>query len=180
MILIYIALIPDMPTTTAPHREPFALFYNDHHGWLQGWLRLKLGNASDAADLAQDTFARILARRDLDAVREPRAYLTTVAKGLMVNWYRRQALERAYLDALAVMPEPEGTGPEQRLLVLETLHGIDAALDTLPERARQAFFLSQLDGMKYDAIALVLGVSLPTVKRDMKQAFLQCLLVLED
>ena len=166
--------------TTALHREPFALFYSDHHGWLQGWLRLKLGNASDAADLAQDTFARILARRDLDAVREPRAYLTTVAKGLMVNWYRRQALERAYLDALAVLPEPEGACPEQRMLVLETLHDIDAALDALPERVRQAFFLSQLDGMKYDAIAQVLDVSLPTVKRYMKRAFLQCLLVLED
>lgn len=166
--------------STALHREPFALFYNDHHGWLQGWLRLKLGNASDAADLAQDTFARILARRDLDAVREPRAYLTTVAKGLMVNWYRRQALERAYLDALAVLPEGDGASPEQRMLVLETLHGIDAALDALPERVRQAFFLSQLDGMKYDAIAEVLGVSLPTVKRYMKQAFLQCLLALDD
>jgi RNA polymerase sigma-70 factor (ECF subfamily) len=168
-------------TETLPARcEPVALLYNEHHRWLQGWLRLKLGNASDAADLAQDTFARILGRRDLDALREPRAYLTTVAKGLMVNWYRRQALERAWLDALAALPEPEAVSPEQRMLVLETLHAIDAALDALPERVRQAFFLSQLDGMKYDAIALVLGVSLPTVKRYMKQAFLRCLLVLED
>ena len=168
-----------MTETLAAPCAPVALLYHEHHRWLQGWLRLKLGSKSDAADLAQDTFARILGRRDLDALREPRAYLTTVAKGLMVNWYRRQALERAWLDALAALPEAEAVGPEQRLVVLETLHAIDAALDTLPERVRQAFFLSQLDGMKYDAIAQVLDVSLPTVKRYMKQAFLQCLLVLE-
>ncbi|MCP2821025.1 RNA polymerase subunit sigma-24, partial [Salmonella enterica subsp. enterica serovar Typhimurium] len=28
--------------------------YRGHHGWLQGWLRRKLGDAMDAADIAQD------------------------------------------------------------------------------------------------------------------------------
>src|SRR5256885_4918507 len=103
-----------------------------HHGWLQGWLRRRLGNGADAADLAQDTFVRILGVRDLAGVQEPRAYLTTVAKGVLVNWYKRQALERAYLEALAALPEPVAPSPEQRALVLETLHEIDAMLDALP------------------------------------------------
>ncbi|WP_439645857.1 sigma factor [Methylobacillus glycogenes] len=34
--------------------------YSNHHGWLYGWLKRKLGDAGDAADLAQDTFVRIL------------------------------------------------------------------------------------------------------------------------
>ncbi|MEG1054434.1 MAG: sigma factor, partial [Janthinobacterium sp.] len=34
--------------------------YSSHHGWLQGWLRHKLGNAGEAADLAQDTFISVL------------------------------------------------------------------------------------------------------------------------
>ena len=45
---------------------------------------------------------------------------------------------------------------------------------------RRAFLLPQLDGHNYDDIALVLGVSLITVKHDMKQAFLHCLLALDD
>jgi RNA polymerase sigma-70 factor (ECF subfamily) len=48
---------------TASHREVAAL-YTDHHGWLQGWLRRKVGNAFDAADLTQDTFVRILGVRE--------------------------------------------------------------------------------------------------------------------
>src|SRR5256885_8778290 len=34
--------------------------YLAHHGWLQGWLRKKVGNAFDAADLAQSTFLKVL------------------------------------------------------------------------------------------------------------------------
>ncbi len=88
--------MPSAPASTPQHREAASL-YAAHHGWLQGWLRRRLGNGADAADLAQDTFVRILGVRDLAGVQEPRAYLTTVAKGVLVNWYKRQALERAYL-----------------------------------------------------------------------------------
>ena len=163
---------------TASHREVAAL-YTDHHGWLQGWLRRKVGNAFDAADLTQDTFVRILGVREPPRIESPRAYLTTVAKGVLVNWCRRQALERAYLDALALLPEPEVPSPEHRALVLEALHEIDAMLDALPQLVRRTFLLSQLEDMKYDDIALQLGVSLTSVKRYMAQAFRQCLALME-
>lgn len=69
--------------------------------------------------------------------------------------------------------------PEVRLLVLETLHEIDAMLDTLPPLVRRAFLLSQLGGMKYEDIASEIDVSLITVKRYMKQAFLKCLALVD-
>ena len=168
-----------MPTIDHALQDDITTLYSDHHGWLQGWLRKKIGNAFDAADIAQDTFARIIASRDLRTVEEPRAYLTTVAKGLMINWYQRQALERAYLDALALMPEQIAPSAEQRYIILETLHEIDSMLDALPGKVREAFLLSQLEGMKYEDIAQQIGVSLITVKRYMKQAFLQCLALVE-
>ncbi len=61
------------------------VLYQQHHGWLHGWLRYKLGNAFDAADLTHDTFVRILAGRDIVAISQPRAYLTTVARGILIN-----------------------------------------------------------------------------------------------
>ena len=156
-----------------------ANLYINHHSWLQSWLHRRLANASDAADLAQDTFVRILGARDVQTIETPRAYLTTVAKGVLVNWYRRQALEQAYLEALALLPEPEAPSPEQRALVLETLQQIDAMLDTLPPLVRRTFLLSQLDGLKYEEIALQLQLSLSSVKRYMAQAFRQCLQLME-
>ncbi|HEF4760197.1 TPA: sigma-70 family RNA polymerase sigma factor [Pseudomonas putida] len=149
--------------------------YVGHQGWLYGWLQRKLGNRMDAADLMHDTFTRILAARTLPNLSEPRAYLTCVAKGILVNWYQRQALERAYLAALAQMPEALAPSPELRFLILETLHEVDAMLDSLPPLVKRAFLLSQIGAMKYDEIATQLDVSLITVKRYMKQAFVQCL-----
>jgi len=152
-----------------------AQWYQDHHGWLCGWLRRKLGCAFSAADLAQDTFVRVLARECAVELREPRAFLTTVAHGLMVNHLRRQEIERAYLEALAGQSERACAGPETHALVIETLLEIDAMLAGLPAKARQAFLMSQLEGLRYAEIAERLGVSLSMVKKYMLQAVSQCM-----
>ena len=150
--------------------------YGDHHGWLLGWLRRKLGNACDAADLAQDTFARVLGRpRELDQVREPRAWLTTIAHGLVVDHVRRRTLERACLDAIAGLPEAQAPSPETRLLLVEALMRIDAMLDGLAPKARSAFLMSRLDGLGYAEIAQRLQVSLSSVEKYMASAIRHCL-----
>ena len=151
-------------------------FYAEHHGWLRTWLRRRLGCTHSAADLAQDTFVRVLLRPQvLQTLREPRAYLSTLAKGVVSEHWRRQALERAYLEALALMPEPLALSPEERLELLQTLDEIDAMLDGLAPKAREAFVLSQLEGLTYAAIAERLQTSERTVKRYMQQGFERCL-----
>ena len=169
-----------MSAAESTSHHPVQALYADHHGWLQGWLRKKLGNASDAADLAQDTFVRVLGVQTPPTIARPRAYLTHIAKGILANWCQREALERAYLQALAAMPEALAPSPEQRLLVLQTLHEVDAMLDALKPQARRAFLLSQIEGWKYEDIAHELGVSLVTVKRYMQQGFRGCLALMED
>lgn len=154
------------------HSEQVKSIYDAHHGWLECWLRKKLGNASDAADIAQDTFVRVLARET--AIREPRAMLTTIAQGMVANFYRRRDIELAYEQALAAWPEQHAMSPETRAIMLETLVEIDALLNSLPPLVREAFLLSQLDGMGQADIATRLGISLATVKRYIAKAMLHC------
>lgn len=152
--------------------------YSDHHGWLRAWLGRRLGCNERAADLAQDTFVRVLTSRpaaDTAAWREPRAYLTTVARHLVADHWRRQELERAYLEALAAQPEPLAPSPEAQWLIVETLMRIDGCLNALPAATRRIFLRSQLDGLVYTDIAAEMGLSLPTIKRHMRTAFLACL-----
>lgn len=166
-----------MPDAAALRRHVQTL-YSDHHGWLSAWLRRRLGCGEQAADLAQDAFVRVLSSRhavEAAAWREPRAYLTTVARNLLTDHWRRQELERAYLDALAAQPQRHAPSPEAQLLIVETLLRIDACLAGLPGLTRRVFLRSQLDGLVYADIAAELGVSLPTVKRHMSAAFLACL-----
>lgn len=151
--------------------------YSDHHGWLYGWLHRKLGNACDAADLAHDTFLRMIASRRLSAQfgDEPRALLTHIAKGLVIDHWRRQNVERTYLDALAHLPEPEAPSPETRLLIIEALMRIDAMLASLPARTREVFLLAQLDGLTLQQIAAHTQTPVITVRRHIHKALTACM-----
>lgn len=180
IILICIDASFAMSATDTLLQQQVHTLYSNHHGWLFGWLRKKLGCAHNAADIAQDTFLRILTaqdkRSDLD-LREPRAYLTTVAGRVILNHYRRLSLERAYLEALALVPDMYAPAPEDRLIILETLHEIDAMLDALPHKARTAFLLAQFEDLSYAEISVRLDVSVRTVKRYMAQAFEECIML---
>ena len=151
--------------------------YRAHHGWLHGWLRHQTGCGERAADLAHDTFLRLLGRQEARPLGEPRAYLTTVARGLLVDFWRRQALERAWLEALSSQPEPFAPSPEEKALTLEALMQVDAMLDRLKPRVREAFLLSQLDGLTYREIGERLGVGERMIKKYMAEAMLNCLML---
>lgn len=163
---------------SSPHSAQVGELYRGHHSWLRAWLYKRLECRHQAADLAQDTFLRLLARDTLAGLREPRAFLATVANGLVVDHFRRLSLERAWLDSLAALPEPEAPSAEARALVLETLMEIDRMLDGLRPKVRAAFLLSQLDGLTYPQIAEQLEVSLSSVQQYMTQAFGHCYRVL--
>lgn len=164
-----------MSTAGAFYPSTIESLYCDHHSWLKGWLHRRLGSAEQAADLAQDTFVRLLNSERMPAtLDEPRAYLTTVARNLMSNHWRREQLERAYLEALAQAPREVEISPEDRAILLETLLELDQLLDGLPPLVRQAFLLSQLDGQTHAQVAEALGISIPTVKRYIVKGLQQC------
>ena len=153
--------------------HPLHALYSHHHGWLQSWLRRRLGCAEDAADLAQDTFVRLLARPTAiapETMREPRAYLTTVARGLLVDFWRRGELERAYLADLALQPEVLQPSPEERLAAVQMLHAVDALLQGLTPKTRAAWLMNRLDGLTHAEIAERLQVSVPRVRQYLANA----------
>ncbi|WP_437880034.1 sigma-70 family RNA polymerase sigma factor [Pseudomonas sp. LRF_L74] len=166
-----------MVATQVPGDQAFHDLYREHRSWLEQWLSRRMGNAWDAADISQDAFMRVLAGSPAIAdIQEPRAYLLTIGKRLLINFHKRRSLEQAYLEALAQLPEACVPSPEQRWLLLETLQALDELLDGLPAIVRRAFLLSQLEGLGYRDIAERLAVSERSIKRYMAQAYEHCLL----
>ena len=156
--------------SSAPHHEVHKL-YNIHHGWLVEWLRRRLGCVHHAHDLAQDTFVRVLDKPlVVQGVHEPRAFLSRIAHGLMVDQFRRRAIEQAYLEALQHLPTRHMESAEERMMNIEALMRIDAMFAGLNPNIRTAFLLSRLHGMTYPDIARQMNVSLRSVEGYMAKA----------
>jgi len=166
--------------TISDTRQQIADLYADHHGWLRGWLHKRLGNASDAADLTHDTYVRLLVSERFPTSAQSRAWLTQIARGLVIDLHRRRRLELAWQETLASLPSPETPPLEQQAIILETLVAIDTALDALPARVRETFLLSQFDGLTYREIAARLGISVAAVRKYMLKAASACLMTLTD
>lgn len=167
-----------MPAAESAKYEAVHALYSDHHPWLYGWLRRRLGDTFVAEDLAQDTFVSVMTSSAAADIREPRPFLATIARRLMAHRHRRQLLEAAYLEELAAMPEGRAPSPEILCLALEALRQLDAALAGLPPKVREAFLLAHLEGCSYAAIAEELAVSASSVKQYLSRANRHCLFAL--
>ena len=152
-------------------------WYRQHHHWLQAWLGKRLGCRHQAADIAHDTFLRLLARPQHSD--SPRALLSHIAQGLLVDKWRRQDVERAYAEVVATLPPAHAPSPDIALQVIDTVLLLDKMLAALPVRSRQVFWLAQIEELPYADIARRLGISLATVKRHLRDALVQCMLVLD-
>ncbi|MFW3897680.1 sigma-70 family RNA polymerase sigma factor [Pseudomonas putida CSV86] len=155
--------------------SPAQTLYVKHSPWLLLFLRRRLGNGWDAADLLHDTFLRVLRRPlEFDNQTGERSYLATIAKGLCIDHWRRAQLERAWRESLVARPEAVQPSAEHTALLIETLAEVDAMLMRLPAKVREAFLMAQVEGITYGVIAERLEVSERMVKKYMAQAFLHC------
>jgi len=99
-----------------------------------------------------------------------------VASRVCGEYFRRQALEQAYEQSLAILEPEHAPSPETRLLVLEALDAVGQVLDGLGSRVREVFLLSQLDGLTYPQIAEQLGLTVNVVQKAMLKAYRHCYL----
>lgn len=164
-----------MGMTNSTANELVNQLYVHHHSWIFNFLRRKLGCTHEAADLTQDTFVKVMLKDNLREVTQPRAYITHIAHGVMVNHVRRKEIEKAYLDYIKHQPELEYGSPETRAIVLETLFQIDEMLDGLSVKVKKAFLLAQLEGLSHGEIAKEMQVTVSSVRKYIAKALLHTL-----
>lgn len=154
-------------------------WFRAEYRWLRAWVRKDTGCTHSAEDIASETFVQVLGLRDVLAVRAPRALLSTIARRLIYEGWRRRDLEKAYLESLAVQEHGYHPSPEEQALIIEALCTVDRLLDGLSPNAKSAFLFHQLDGMTYAEIAEHLGVSPSRVQQYMAQVFKRLYLAME-
>lgn len=156
----------------------FHNIYTDHHNWLHSWLWKRLGNSSDAADLAQDVFVRLIikpAPRGFEHDGAARAYLKKMANGMCINLWHRREIEQAWLETLAMRPEEFAPSAERQAIVLEALYEIGSMLLELPPKAARAFILAEACEMTDKEVAAEIGVSDRMVRKYIVKVMLACM-----
>jgi RNA polymerase sigma-19 factor, ECF subfamily len=158
------------PATLTPRDHFLHHEFRHSYPWLTASMQRLVGCRHDAEDLAASAFTELARLDDVGHIRQPRALLTTIARRLTFEFWRRRDLERAWLAELAQRQPAHDASPQDICLTVEEVKRIDAALGQLGPRVREAFVLSHLDDMGYAEIARRLGVSASMVRKYVAQA----------
>jgi len=132
-----------------------------------------------AADLAQESFTRVLAmQRAGQVVFEPGALLRQVALRAKIDLDRRAMVrQHEALDALDETLQPAASPHQQPEQVYASSRAVQAYLDTidqLPPRCREAFTLYVFDDLPNKEIAERMGISLSMVNQYISRGKLAC------
>lgn len=128
--------------------------------------RMLRGDRAEAEDVAQDTMLRLwrIAPDWRAGEAQVSTWLYRVATNLCTDRLRRAGRRGAVALEDAPEPEDEGPGVEARLIAGERMAALQAALDSLPERQRQAVIMRHIEGLSNPEIAAVMDTGIEAVE----------------
>jgi len=152
---------------------------------LRNYLTGKLKDSEAAADLAQESYLRLLGMQQSgEKIEEPRALLYRIANNLIVDRYRRTAVRENVLVTSNSLSEldvaaPTACEPEAIAMSTEGLDTLLGVINSLPPRCREVFILFKFDGITYAEIGARMGISVRTVEMQLQIAMAACWSCLE-
>ena len=157
--------------------DPFvARLVAEHGADLLGFLARRVRCASDARDLAQEAYVRLLRLERKDLIRDPQAYVYRVAANLLWEFELKRRAETAGMRRWTAEKSLDDPSPAAD-------HEADAAfigsklrevLDELTPKCRAVLVLHRRDGMTYEEIGELLEISPSMVKKYLASGLKHC------
>jgi RNA polymerase sigma-70 factor (ECF subfamily) len=129
-------------------------------------------DSSEADDLVQEVFLRVVRRGHCDQLEHLDGYIFQTAASVLQDRARRR---KTRLSDQHVPFEPElhagaEFAPDQSLMAREGLMAASLILLELPEQTRRIFILRRLEELSYQEIGLRFGLSVSAVEKHMLRA----------
>lgn len=144
---------------------------------LRRFLSVRLRNVQDVPELAQEVFLRLLRVERHEAIRNPEAYLFTVASHVIHQHALRRAASPAFVDiaeAASELTVSDGDDPVTKTDNAQRIEHLEAFLAKLPPRVAAALVLHRVSGFTVQEVADQLGVRRETAKRYLARAAQYC------
>lgn len=136
-------------------------------------LRL-LGEPATAEDMVQESLIKIWEKRhDLPEVKQPAAWCTRIVNNRCIDWLRSQKRHPSMELSAAQMMADQQPNPQELLEKNDNKTIVTAALSALSPQRRQVVELREIEGLAYQEIADILGISLDQVRTDLHRGRLQ-------
>lgn len=156
----------DVALAAAGDSLAFERIYRAHLPRIHGLVR-RMAGPKDSEEITQDVFVR--AWQKLGTFRGDAAFSTwlhRLAVNVVIERFRSAATRRLKLVDDGVVMEALPSRPERPDRRLQ----LDAALEHLPDGARQIFVLHDVEGYKHEEIASLLAISSGTSKAQLHRA----------
>lgn len=143
---------------------------------LMAYFLRRLGNSTEAEDMTQETFLRLVTSDTFRSAEQADAFVFRVANNLLLDRVRREIRQRhagkTEYNEERVIQVVEDRDPERVIFGKEALTRVLTSLDELGDRTRNIFILFRLEGMKQKEIAELYGMGLSTVEKHVMKAAL--------
>jgi RNA polymerase sigma-70 factor (ECF subfamily) len=151
---------------------------NTHGRQLRRFLSARLRGASaDVPDLVQEIFLRLLRIKDHEAIRNPPAYLYTVATHVLHQYTLQRSAQTQAMDPLRVGTELHANtapDPAEELEITERLERLGKGLQQVSPRAYATLVMYRCEGLTLVEIGERLGVSHVMVRKYLSRAIEFC------
>lgn len=164
-----------------PDRAAFTELLRRYQSYVDKVLYHLAPDRQDRSDLAQEVWIRVY--RNIGRLNEPekfKGWLSRIATNLFYDELRKRKRVRPpiSIDAPHTLEDGEREweiaadkpGPEEELATVEFYDRLRLAIAELPEVFRTTIVLREIEGMAYEEIAEITGVSLGTVKSRIARA----------
>ncbi len=141
--------------------DAFELLVRRHQAAVYGLALRMLGSEADAQDAAQDSFVQ--AWKALVGLRGDSAFATWLYR-IVTNRCLNILAKRRPTDVLSDDHASARDDPAEAAMGRERMHAVAAAVLRLGPDQRAALVLREFQGLSYDEVAEVLGVSVAAVK----------------
>jgi RNA polymerase sigma factor (sigma-70 family) len=148
-------------------------------GPLVAYFMKRVNSRSEAEDLTQEVFIRLLNHPDKNNGQTIEGYVLTIAANLLRDRAKSAATaHRRRIQSLDVLDEKdafsanlvEDRNPERVLVGRQTIQDVLDALSELGERTRDVFILARLENVQHREIATMYGISVSAVEKMMMKA----------